>query len=180
MKTMDFGVKDRQMMGIFSLQKMANETGGKYYGNILNYEKNMQNIQDITGSYYVLGYYIDEKWDGKYHKIKVNVKREGCEARAQTGYFNPKPFKKLSKLEKRIHLLDLILSEDLKQAVVLFVTTAHQGDLGGRLGLQQPALVVRVEVVQRGGQVQARPVLLALKRADAVEVQPGPVDHLLP
>jgi hypothetical protein len=90
---------------------MANATGGKYFGNINNYEKHLEKIQNLTSFYYVLGYYIDERWDGKYHEIKVEVRRPGCEVHAQKGYLNPKPFIKYSNLEKTLHLFDLVLSE---------------------------------------------------------------------
>ncbi|MEW6455565.1 MAG: VWA domain-containing protein [Acidobacteriota bacterium] len=102
---------DLRMTGAFSLEKMASETGGKYFGNINKYEKHLEKIQNLTGSYYVLGYYIDEKWDGAYHKIKVEVKRPGCKVHAQKGYFNSKPFSEYSQLEKQLHLVDLALSE---------------------------------------------------------------------
>ncbi len=47
-------------------------------------------------------------WDGKYHDVKVEVRRKGYEVRAQRGYFNPLPFAKLSDLEKHVHLLGLM------------------------------------------------------------------------
>lgn len=99
------------MRGDNSLRELAKISGGKYYGDINDYEKIMEDIQNLTSSYYVLGYYIDEKWDGKYHKVKVNVKRRGCTVYGQGGYFNPKPFKKFSALEKKLHLVDLALSQ---------------------------------------------------------------------
>lgn len=94
-----------------ALERLAKVTGGKYFGNIGNYEKITEEIQDLSSAYYVLGYYIDEKWDGKYHKIKVEVKRKDCKVLAQRGYFNPKSFNKYTELEKRIHLVDLALNE---------------------------------------------------------------------
>jgi len=102
---------DMRMQGAFTLQKMTGATGGKYFGNINNYEQHIEKIQDLTGCYYVLGYYIDDKWDGKYHKIKVQVNRPSCKVHAQKGYFNPKPFSEYSELEKMLHLVDLALSE---------------------------------------------------------------------
>lgn len=95
----------------WSLQKMAKLTGGKYFGDTNDYEKIAQNIQNLTRSYYVLGYKIDEKWDGKYHRIKINVKRPGYDVFYPRGYFNPKPFAKYSDLEKKLHLIDLALAE---------------------------------------------------------------------
>jgi hypothetical protein len=49
--------------------------------------------------------------DGSFHEIKVEVNKKGYEVRAQTGYFNPKPFREYSDLEKELHLFDLALTE---------------------------------------------------------------------
>jgi VWFA-related protein len=116
------GIKtDTRMLGVFSLQKMTSATGGKYFGNINNYEEHIEKIQDLTGCYYVLGYYVDDKWDGAYHKIKVEVTKPGCKVHAQKGYFNPKPFKEYNDLERMLHLVDLALSnEPLFQTPVRF------------------------------------------------------------
>ena len=103
--------ESRVMMGIHSLKRLSKVTGGKYFSNTMDYKKIMEEIQNLTSTYYVLGYYIDEKWDGKYHKIKVKVKRKGCKVYGQGGYFNPKPFTKYTKFEKLLHLIDLALSE---------------------------------------------------------------------
>ena len=61
----------------------------------------------MTGNYYVLGYYVDEKWDGKYHEIQVKVTRKGCRVYAQKGYFNPKQFSEFSEFEKDLDILAL-------------------------------------------------------------------------
>jgi VWFA-related protein len=113
--------KDVRTMGVFTLQKIAGATGGKYYGNINRYDKHIEKIQNLTGSFYVLGYSIDEKWDGAFHSIKVEVTRPGCEVHAQKGYFSPKPFREYSELEKMLHLVDLALNDDsVFQAPVRF------------------------------------------------------------
>jgi VWFA-related protein len=104
-------MQDEQMLGGGTMKQMSSTTGGKYYGRVHNYEKIMEEIQNVTNSYYVLGYYIGSQWDGKYHKIKVNVKRKGYRVQAQSGYFNPKPFAELSEVEKQIHLVDLALNQ---------------------------------------------------------------------
>ena len=72
---------------------------------------NREKVQNITKAFYVLGYYIDEQRDGRYHKLKVKVKRKGCEVFGQQGYFNPKPYSEYTKMEKMLHLIDLALSE---------------------------------------------------------------------
>jgi len=111
---------DMQTRGVFTLQKMTSATGGKYFGNISNYRQHLEKIQDLTGCYYVLGYYVDDNWDGAYHRIKVELTKPGYEVLAQKGYFNPKPFKDYSALEKMLQLVDLALSEE-----PLFQTPVH-------------------------------------------------------
>jgi len=103
--------KDRDFMGDRSLNQIAQLSGGKYFDNVQSYEKIMEEIQNITGAYYVLGYPIDEKWDGQYHEIRVKVKRKGCKVYGQRGYFNPKPFTEYTSTERMFHLIDLALSE---------------------------------------------------------------------
>jgi VWFA-related protein len=115
----DRGIEDNRVLGIYSLQRLAEVTGGTYFGNPKNYSAIMEEIQKETGSYYVLGYPTDEKWDGQYHKIRVEVKRKECEVRTQAGYFNPKPFSQFSKIERRLHFLDLALHERPQMATPL-------------------------------------------------------------
>ena len=103
--------KDDMLTGLDTLKKLSSTTGGKYYSNIDKYQENLEQVQNLTGSYYVLGYYISEQWDGRYHNLKVEAKRKGLEVRAQAGYFNPKPFREFSDMEKRLHLYDLALSD---------------------------------------------------------------------
>lgn len=103
--------KSDRITGRDPLNQLAYRTGGQYFSNIDAYEKNFDEVQTITGTYYVLGYPITERWDGKYHEVKVEVKRKGCEIRAQAGYFNPKLFAEYTDLEKQLHLFDLALNE---------------------------------------------------------------------
>ncbi|HOE13830.1 MAG TPA: VWA domain-containing protein [Candidatus Saccharicenans sp.] len=96
--------------GVHSLQEMASKTGGQYTGTIYAAPNHIEKIETLTAAYYVLGYPVPESWDGKYHEIKVKVKRPGCRVIFQPGYFNQKPFSSFSELEKKIHLVDVALS----------------------------------------------------------------------
>ena len=98
------------LRGEHSLKELSEQSGGKYLGDVNNYEVIADSIQKTTRNYYVLGYYINERWDGKFHEIKVRVKRKGLEIIAQQGYFNPRPFVEYSPFEKRLHLIDLVFS----------------------------------------------------------------------
>ena len=104
-------LKDDKITGQYSLRRLSVTSGGKYYSNIERYKENLDQVQTLTGSYYVLGYYISEKWDGQFHPITVDVKRKGCEVHAQMGYYNPRPFSEYSDLEKQLQLFDLALSD---------------------------------------------------------------------
>ena len=117
-------LKDDKITGLYSITRLSKVTGGKYYSNIGDYEKNLDQVQTITGTFYVLGYYISDQRDGRYHEVKVEVNKKGYEVRAQTGYFNPKPFREYSALEKQLHLYDLALSDrPLLQTPLRFTMT---------------------------------------------------------
>jgi hypothetical protein len=91
-----------------SMEHLARTTGGSYFHDVNYSAKIASDIQDVTASYYVLGFAVPAAWDGKYHEVKVEVRRKGYEVRAQRGYFNPLPFGKLSEIEKHVHLLGLM------------------------------------------------------------------------
>jgi VWFA-related protein len=127
---------DLRAMGIFTLQEITSATGGKYFGNINKYAEHIEKIQNMTGCYYVLGYYIDEEWDGAFHEIEVEVARPGCKVHAQKGYHNPKLFREYNELERMLHLVDLALTEEpVLQRSVRFSLTASPGPPDGKANL---------------------------------------------
>ena len=104
--------KPSSARGDMALQTLSNLSGGMYFEDVTYYESIAKKINDVTGNFYVLGYYISEQWDGKFNEIKVEVQREGCQVHTQEGYFNPKPFTEFTEFEKKLHLIDLIFSEN--------------------------------------------------------------------
>ncbi len=138
---------DMRMHGAAFLQKLTSATGGKYFGNINNYEKHIEKIQALTGCYYVLGYYVGEAWDGAFRKIKVEVNRPGCNVLTQKGYFNPKPFTEYNNLERMLHLFDLALSEaPLFQVPVRFPMRVVPCSAGAKGNLCLAARVLLADV----------------------------------
>ncbi len=103
--------RDDKTTGMDSLRRLSKQTGGKYYSNIILHEKNMDEVSAVTGTYYVIAYSIPAAADGAFHKVGVEVARKGCEVRTQPGYFDPKPFREYTDLEKNIQLFDLALNE---------------------------------------------------------------------
>ncbi|MBM3311107.1 MAG: VWA domain-containing protein, partial [Candidatus Aminicenantes bacterium] len=104
--------KEEKLTGLYTLTKLSKDTGGKYYGNIDEYERSLDQLRALTGTYYVLGYPVRQARDGAFHEIKVEVKRPGCQVRVPAGYFDPKPFSEYSDLERQLHLIDLALSKN--------------------------------------------------------------------
>jgi len=128
--------RDDKTTGMDSLRRLSRQTGGQYYSNIGLYEKNLEEVSAVTGTYYVLGYSIPTAADGKFHDVKVEVKRKGCRVRTQAGYFNPKPYSAYTDLEKSIHLFDLALNErsELRLAKPLAISAlAYDADQGQRV-----------------------------------------------
>ncbi len=69
-----------------AMQMMASVTGGRYfYPNDVTSGVE-QVLGDLQGSY-TLGFYVPEKPDDKWHKLKVQVKRSGLTLRFREGYF---------------------------------------------------------------------------------------------
>lgn len=134
--------KDSKTTGLNSLKRLTDITGGRYYSNIAMYEKNLGQVGAVTGTYYVLGYSVNERWDGQFHEVKVEVARKGCEVRAQTGYFDPKPFAEYSDLEKQIQLFDLALNE--RSFSRLPVSMPMGALVSAAEGLSRLALLARV------------------------------------
>jgi VWFA-related protein len=105
------GSELREFEGADSLRQVAGGTGGRFYANTMEDARIIEDIQTVTGAYYVLGYQVDEAWDGKFHKIKVTVNRKGVDVNTQGGYFSAKPFKDYTSFEKLLHVVDLALSD---------------------------------------------------------------------
>jgi VWFA-related protein len=102
----------REVRGKDSLMQLAGESGGRYFSNTMDYKNALSTVEDITSSFYVLGYTVPTVWDGAYHKIKVKVLRPGLKVYNQNGYYNPKPFQDYSRFERLLQMTDLALSEN--------------------------------------------------------------------
>jgi VWFA-related protein len=70
-----------------SLRTLAGATDGIAVLDNNDLDAGMKRISDDLTSYYLLGYYsTNGKLDGKFHNIKVRVKRPGVDVRARKGY----------------------------------------------------------------------------------------------
>ena len=72
-----------------SLLSLAEETGGRpFVGSNRPALQLPQMVRD-SSAYYLLGYRSPAPTDGKFHRIKVRLNKEGYEVRARSGYFAP-------------------------------------------------------------------------------------------
>jgi VWFA-related protein len=104
-------VKEPYIWRDHPLKDLSLASGGDYFADIKDVQTISRSVQELTGNYYVLGYYVKENWDGAYHRIRVELKKPGCRVLTQDGYFNPKPFAEMSPFEKDLQVLDLLYSE---------------------------------------------------------------------
>jgi hypothetical protein len=73
-----------------NLAVLSVNSGGRAIFNASDMTRMMTEIVQENGSYYLLGYYPEPfAADGKYHSIKVHVKRDGARVRARQGYDAP-------------------------------------------------------------------------------------------
>ena len=72
------------------LRMMADQTDGHAVLNTSNVSDSMRKIFADVGSYYLLSYYsTNQKLDGRFRRIRVDVKRDGVNVRARPGYLAP-------------------------------------------------------------------------------------------
>jgi VWFA-related protein len=71
-----------------TLRVLADETDGRAFVNRNDFGKAMKQIVADSSAYYLIGYNSSPApQDGKFHEIKVRVKRPGVEVRARKGYW---------------------------------------------------------------------------------------------
>ncbi len=74
-----------------SIRLMADETGGKAVINTNTFMPSLERIAEDFRSFYSLGYSPQHSGDGRYHEIKVKLKRKGLEVRHRAGYRDKNP-----------------------------------------------------------------------------------------
>src|SRR4029079_7167963 len=72
-----------------SLMSLAAETGGRPFVGSNRPELQLAQMVRDSSAYYLLGYKSPAPGDGKFHKIKVRLNKDGYEVRARSGYFAP-------------------------------------------------------------------------------------------
>ena len=74
----------------FFLQAITEDTGGELY-RTNNLKTPFVNAVKAASAVYLLGYAREKPEDGRFHEIKVTVKRRGLDVHARSGYWAPSP-----------------------------------------------------------------------------------------
>jgi VWFA-related protein len=75
-------------MAVNTMQVLAEETGGKAFINSNDLTGAVREAIEDGAVTYTLGFYVDaNSLDGKFHELRVHVKRSGVQVRTQRGYF---------------------------------------------------------------------------------------------
>jgi VWFA-related protein len=75
---------------VTQLRQIAESTGGLALVNRGDMTQAVKQIHEDNGSYYLLGYYpLPFARDGRFHEVKVSVRRPGLSVRARAGYDAP-------------------------------------------------------------------------------------------
>jgi VWFA-related protein len=83
-----FGAGPTVPVGISDMQALAEETGGRAFVNNNDLTGAIRQALDDGAGTYTIGFYVDQtSLDGKFHDLKVHVKRSGLDVRTQKGYF---------------------------------------------------------------------------------------------
>ncbi len=86
-----------------SLYFLSEGTGGELFDNSNDISQHLERLQQETSLIYLLTYSPAElKEPGRYHSLKVKVKSPGAHASYRAGYFEPRPYTKLSPVERRL------------------------------------------------------------------------------
>jgi hypothetical protein len=73
-----------------NLRVMAEQTDGRAVLDTANISDAMRKIFVDVGSYYLMSYYsTNQRLDGRFRRIRVEVKRDGVDVRARPGYLAP-------------------------------------------------------------------------------------------
>lgn len=138
------GVRQKYLWTEHPLKEFAEASGGRYFSDVTAVQTVASDIQTFSANYYVLGYYVNLEWDGKTHRIEVQVTRPGARVFAQEGYNNPRPFAEWTDIEKKLQIYDLAFADRpaSKDALDLPVRSFAARDGKGRNGVVLAGLAI--------------------------------------
>ena len=96
-----------------ALFEIANATGGEVLRNDNDFHAQLERLVARTNLVYVLAFRPEKsgKGDDRFHDLKVKVRVPGARVSARAGYYEKRPFRVLSPLERSLSAADIIANE---------------------------------------------------------------------
>jgi hypothetical protein len=104
---------------------MASATGGEFIRNANELTGELDKLLDRTGLTYLL-VYQPRKLDrpGQFHRLRVKVNASGARVSTRSGYYEPKPFRAFSPIERVLAAGDLVMGGAAREDVPARLLTA--------------------------------------------------------
>ena len=141
-----------QPTGIDAMEEMANDTGGHAFVNANDLTAAIRKVVEESAVTYTLGFYVDSRsLDGKFHELKVQVKRPGLTVRYPKGYFAAKD-EPATENDKRNNFLTAIRSPLDSSVIPLEVRISRvEKPMANSLEVQGVIGLKNLQVVQDAG-----------------------------
>ena len=94
-----------------TLTSLAADTGGRAFTDTNDFGEAFARVQSDMSAYYLLGYSsTNPTQDGRFRRIQVRVKRDGCKVEARNGYYADRDFTHTSRGDRETQLQDQLFS----------------------------------------------------------------------
>lgn len=101
----------RDPAGRDSLHFLASETGGRLFKDANDLSGALREVADMTSRYYILGYQPEDlEGPGRFHKLKVKVRRKQARVSHRTGYFERVPRQAQTVLQRKFEAAQLVMT----------------------------------------------------------------------
>ena len=109
-----------------TLTTMAEDTGGRAFFDSNSFGAVFDRVVNDTSAYYVLGYTsTSPARDGRFHRIRVRLKRQDLKLEYRSGYYAPRDFAHSTKDDREQQLQDQLTSDLSATDLSAYVATAY-------------------------------------------------------
>ncbi len=117
---------DRLSASQDTLTTMAEDTGGRAFFDSNSFRAVFDRVVSDTSAYYVLGYSsTNPARDGRFRRIKVQLKRRDLKLEYRSGYYASRDFAHSTKDDREQQLQDQLLSDLSSTDLSAYVSTAY-------------------------------------------------------
>jgi VWFA-related protein len=123
--TVSVSQNDLPVNGQDSLYAFAEQTGGEFLKNANDLGPSLEQVLERTGLIYLLAFQpVRVPENGKFHVLKVKVKKGSYRVSHRTGYYEPKSNQQLTALEKKLAMSSAIAAAVPKTDIPAWVLAA--------------------------------------------------------